>query len=422
MSRGAVYSKSQTPGVLDNFNCPVCQNVAVNPVQCSAGHTGCADCMEKCKTAEKPYKYKCPVCRVESTAHFSVNLCVRQLADITTISCLNKGCQKKFLVSEHRKHELECPFVARPCENQKNGCETVDTQKNLDKHRLVCQYSGQLCLVCGDTFFPLGSHTPDHCPLEKKPCLNCGDLVEAVRSEQHAAQCPAIVHPQRTCFFPGCNMRMTDNGISHFDEYPFHATVQSMVTCADQLKLAQLSISPCVCVCCGKFLSRNCPSCAHWRYMPNLEIDGGQFVVEFALRSSAVDDMGTFNLNMGIRIVRKTNDAPSYTIAVIDGVVTEALVFRESGQGAQGQRLISINTERPPTWFPHSSETAERTVNHEVKFSNCLFINSIVITVTVGVFRPGPGDREGCLSHKTKMVHVTEPSGDRSGQWRLKKI
>ena len=149
---------------LEDLVCPICHEIASEPVQTSCGHLFCGECL-KLKGSS------CPVCRQQYTSvpdHFNT----RRIKGLK-VECPNSGCSWKGEVGDLEGHFTTCLYESVPCPND-----------------------------CGGRFIRwlLGVHTDVECPLRIVKCRYCFFEDKPSALDDHTTFCPSIpVECPRKC-------------------------------------------------------------------------------------------------------------------------------------------------------------------------------------------------------------------------------
>ena len=120
---------------LEDLLCPICHEIASEPVQTSCGHLFCGECLKGSS---------CPVCRQQYTSmpdHFNT----RRIKGLK-VGCPNSGCSWKGELGDLEGHFTTCPNISVPCPND----------------------CGEEMLRCA-----LDDHTQSKCPLRIVKCQYC---------------------------------------------------------------------------------------------------------------------------------------------------------------------------------------------------------------------------------------------------------
>ena len=140
---------------LDDLVCPICHEIASDPVQTSCGHLFCGECLKRST---------CPVCRQQYTSmpdHFNT----RRIKGLK-VQCPNIGCSWKGELGDLEGHFTTCPFQSVTCPND-----------------------------CGGKMkrYALDIHTQTKCPLRIVKCKYCSFKDKACALNDHTTFCPSVL-------------------------------------------------------------------------------------------------------------------------------------------------------------------------------------------------------------------------------------
>ena len=152
---------------LEDLVCPICHEIASEPVQTSCGHLFCGKCLKESR---------CPVCRRQYTSvpdHFNT----RRIKGLK-VECPNNDCSWKGELGDLEGHFTTCSYESVPCPND-----------------------------CGEEMkrYALDHHTQSSCPLRVVKCRYCSveDKVNALAD--HKTFCPSVT-VKCPCL---CNQKLT---------------------------------------------------------------------------------------------------------------------------------------------------------------------------------------------------------------------
>ena len=164
---------------LEDLVCPICQDIASEPVQTSCGHLFCGECLKGSR---------CPVCRRHYTSmpdHFNT----RRIKGLK-VECPNSGCSWKGELGDLEVHFTTCLYESVPCPNNCGG-EMIrfilyyHTQTKCPLRIVKCQYCS-----FEDKPSALDDHTtfcfsvPVECPRK------CGKETARSKITSHLGTCP----------------------------------------------------------------------------------------------------------------------------------------------------------------------------------------------------------------------------------------
>ena len=165
---------------LEDLVCPICHEIASEPVQTSCGHLFCGECL-KLKGSS------CPVCRQQYTSmpdHFNT----RRIKGLK-VECPNSGCSWKGELGDLKGHFTTCLFQSVPCPN---NCGEEMMRGALGVHTHVgCLLRIVKCRYCSfeDKASALDDHTT-FCPSVPVECpRKCGKRIRRDKMSVHLSTC-----------------------------------------------------------------------------------------------------------------------------------------------------------------------------------------------------------------------------------------
>ena len=216
---------------LQQYICPLCNGVLVEPLMDQKGHMFCKNCLslyEK-NSSSKHKKLECPVSNhVIKMANLKPNeLIINYFKDMLCF-CPNKkkGCKwegKYYIRNKHK--EKECKFIdSELCPNE--GCKKIIKTENLKYHlEEECNYRKIACDKCKNKILIKDKAIHEEkCGIEENGnkkifCKKCGQGLLSSEMEKHLAEdCPEF---EINCdfFLFGCNDKfLRKNKYKHFFE------------------------------------------------------------------------------------------------------------------------------------------------------------------------------------------------------------
>ncbi|XP_066504382.1 TNF receptor-associated factor 5 [Hoplias malabaricus] len=192
----------------DQFVCPACGGVVLNPHQTGCGHIFCAQCIRA--FIEKGETSKCPFddILIKPEEVFQDNCCKRELQNLEVYCTNAPSCTHKVTLCNLQDHLKSCQYEALQCPN--SGCTDFLLRKNLTEHQNChCPFRTEICRYCRKPF-PV-AQLPDHektsCPDADLPCPNkCSNMVKRHKFKDHADECPEV---ETDCVYKkyGCTVR-----------------------------------------------------------------------------------------------------------------------------------------------------------------------------------------------------------------------
>ena len=164
---------------LEDLVCPICHEIASEPVQTSCGHLFCGECLKGSS---------CPVCRQQYTSmpdHFNT----RRIKGLK-VECPNSGCSWKGELGDLEGHFTTCPYESVPCPNNCGG-KIVRFLLDDNTHT-ECSLCIVKCQYCSfeDKACALDDHTT-FCPSVPVECPHqCGQKFTRSQITSHLSTCP----------------------------------------------------------------------------------------------------------------------------------------------------------------------------------------------------------------------------------------
>lgn len=190
----------------DQYRCPICRDILVNPLSTSCGHTFCKSCLEELQNSTGDAAFKCPVDRKElrPSEIGSSPYIISNILDELEVKCpySKRGCEytcSRWGVAKHV--EIDCGYVYTECGQldtstgqlckekverrwillqKEQGYEKIDSHPTC--HELVdCKEKcGEKCpRNCHEL------HLKYLCSLSSKTCSECHQIVKASLWESH---------------------------------------------------------------------------------------------------------------------------------------------------------------------------------------------------------------------------------------------
>ena len=193
---------------VENFKCPLCNGVYLDPISDNCGDLFCRVCLEKyskenniCPLTKEPFKEK-----EFKQMHVIANMLSKQ-----KVQCRNKknGCDWMGVLSQFKEHlTVVCPKQKIQCTNE--GCTVESMREEMGAHAGVCNYRIIECQDCKVklAFIKLNDHQKV-CPKFKLQCpQKCGMTITREELIDHLKdKCDNTEIP---CAFAslGCTVKM----------------------------------------------------------------------------------------------------------------------------------------------------------------------------------------------------------------------
>ncbi|KAF3852631.1 hypothetical protein F7725_005986 [Dissostichus mawsoni] len=133
----------------EEFVCPICRGVVLNPQQNSCGHIFCLLCLQRLLESSSPSSPVCPVDAAVITPSevFQDNCCKREIACLD-VYCMNSPeCTSVVTLRHLQEHLRSCQFETLQCCNP--GCRAALQRRELQDHlSLTCAHRLELCTHC----------------------------------------------------------------------------------------------------------------------------------------------------------------------------------------------------------------------------------------------------------------------------------
>ncbi|KAI4872813.1 hypothetical protein NFI96_016143 [Prochilodus magdalenae] len=192
----------------DQYVCPACGGVVLNPHQTGCGHIFCAQCIRV--FIENGDTSKCPFdgILIKAEEVFQDNCCKREVLNLEVYCTNSPACTRKVALCHLQDHLKTCQYEALQCSNP--GCTDILLRKNLTDHqRSLCPFRTEFCRHC-KKLYP-ATQLPDHektsCPEAEVQCPNkCPHMVKRHKLKDHADECPEV---ETDCIYKkyGCTVR-----------------------------------------------------------------------------------------------------------------------------------------------------------------------------------------------------------------------
>lgn len=178
----------------EQYMCPVCSSVVLNPHQAGCGHIFCYQCilgLLKSKTSSK-----CPLDNmlIKSDEVFQDNCCRRELLNLEVYCTNAPSCSHKIILSYLQDHLKCCEYEPVQCLN--HGCTEVVPRKDLQEHQKSgCVFRLELCAHCKKPYplAQLKKHEQAICPEGEVECPNnCAQRIRRNKVRFHLK--PAFPH------------------------------------------------------------------------------------------------------------------------------------------------------------------------------------------------------------------------------------
>ncbi|XP_031153005.1 TNF receptor-associated factor 5 [Sander lucioperca] len=180
----------------EEFVCPVCRGVVLNPQQNSCGHIYCFLCLQKLLESSSASG---PVCPVDGTVItpaevFQDNCCKREISSLE-VYCTNfPECTSVVTLRHLKDHRSCCEYERLQCCNP--GCRVFLQRRQLQEHlSITCPHRAEPCPHCQQPqrLRLLQDHVQSFCPEVEVDCpIGCSLKVPRHKLAEHRESCPEL--------------------------------------------------------------------------------------------------------------------------------------------------------------------------------------------------------------------------------------
>lgn len=209
------------------FICPSCGGIVLNPHQTGCGHIFCAQCVKA--YTENGGSSKCPLdsIPIKPEEIFQDNCCKRELLNLEVFCTNAPECTQRFSLCNLQDHLKACPHERVRCSH--SDCSDIVLRKNLLEHqRNVCSYRLETCHYCRQNFpvSQMMGHQKSSCPDVEVPCSNnCTQMIKRHQLQAHADECLEV---ETDCVYKnyGCTVRDKRGKVQVHENTEFSAHVR----------------------------------------------------------------------------------------------------------------------------------------------------------------------------------------------------
>ncbi|XP_062597715.1 TNF receptor-associated factor 6-like isoform X2 [Saccostrea cucullata] len=169
----------------EKYDCPICLLVLREPQQTTCGHRFCKNCINKWL---KESDQRCPIDNMPITESqlFPDNFAKREILSLS-VKCPNnkEGCQVIETLKNVQKHLDECEYVPIPCPNK---CSHILLRKDIQEHLAhICHKRTILCKQCKSEVLAevIQEHMDELCPLAMVKCPYCATELMREQLQRH---------------------------------------------------------------------------------------------------------------------------------------------------------------------------------------------------------------------------------------------
>ncbi|KAK1886452.1 TNF receptor-associated factor 5 [Dissostichus eleginoides] len=180
----------------EEFVCPICRGVVLNPQQNSCGHIFCLLCLQRLLESSSPSSPVCPVDAAVITPSevFQDNCCKREIACLDVYCTNSPECTSVVTLRHLQEHLKSCQFETLQCCNP--GCRAALQRRELQDHlSLTCAHRLELCTHCQQPqrLSLLQDHVQSSCPQVEVDCpYSCSLKVPRHMLTEHRDSCPEL--------------------------------------------------------------------------------------------------------------------------------------------------------------------------------------------------------------------------------------
>ncbi|KAG7492903.1 hypothetical protein MATL_G00019810 [Megalops atlanticus] len=192
----------------DQYMCPSCGRVVLNPHQTGCGHIFCYQCIRA--FLENSSVSKCPIdnALIKSNEVFQDNCCKREILNLEIYCTNSPNCSYTMPLCRLQEHLKTCFYESLQCSNP--GCTEVMYRKDLKEHtESICVYRMEPCPHCKRHYMliQIKDHENTICPEVTVPCPNkCSQMIKRHKLKGHFNECPEV---ETDCVYKkyGCSVR-----------------------------------------------------------------------------------------------------------------------------------------------------------------------------------------------------------------------
>ncbi|KAM3865345.1 TNF receptor-associated factor 5 [Diretmus argenteus] len=192
----------------EEFVCPICGGVVLNPQQSSCGHIYCFHCLEAILSS-----LSSPVCPVDGAVItpaevFQDKCCKREISGLEVYCTNSPACPSVTTLHRLQEHLKSCQYEVLQCSNP--GCREALQRRYRQEHMTnTCPYRLEPCPHCQQPhrLNLIKEHEQSSCPEMKVGCPNrCSLKVPRFMLTEHNHLCPEV---HIDCFYKkyGCSVQ-----------------------------------------------------------------------------------------------------------------------------------------------------------------------------------------------------------------------
>uniref|UniRef100_A0AAQ6AGW5 TNF receptor-associated factor n=1 Tax=Amphiprion ocellaris TaxID=80972 RepID=A0AAQ6AGW5_AMPOC len=196
----------------EEFICPICRGVVLNPQQNSCGHIYCFHCLQELLTLHngtvKVFKH------VFFLQVFQDNCCKREISSLEVYCTNSPACTSVLTLNHLQEHLRSCQYEQLQCTNP--GCRMVLQRRYLHEHLTnTCPHRSEPCPRCRQLlqFSLIQDHMQSSCPEVEVDCPNgCSQKIPRHKLTEHRDSCPEV-HTDCSYKKFGCSVQGTRGNV-----------------------------------------------------------------------------------------------------------------------------------------------------------------------------------------------------------------
>uniref|UniRef100_UPI0037E98B03 TNF receptor-associated factor 5 isoform X2 n=1 Tax=Semicossyphus pulcher TaxID=241346 RepID=UPI0037E98B03 len=177
----------------EEFVCPVCRGVVLNPQQNSCGHIYCYHCLQGLLESSSPV---CPVdgAAITPAEVFQDNCCKREISCLEVYCTNYPACTSVVTLHRLQEHLSSCQYEQQQCSNP--GCRAALQRRHLQEHLThTCAHRLEHCPHCQQPLrlSLIQDHVQSTCPQVNVDCPNsCCLKFPRHKLAEHRESCPEV--------------------------------------------------------------------------------------------------------------------------------------------------------------------------------------------------------------------------------------
>ncbi|XP_029381511.1 TNF receptor-associated factor 5 [Echeneis naucrates] len=195
----------------DEFVCPICRGVVLNPQQNSCGHIYCFHCLQGLLETSSPSSSVCPMdgAVITPAEVFQDNCCKREISSLEVFCTNSPECTCVTTLHRLQDHLRSCQYEQLLCSNP--GCDVLLQRRHLSRHlKGECLHRTEPCPHCRRPHRRslLQDHVHNSCPEVEVDCPHsCFQKVPRHKLPEHKESCPEVLVD---CSFKKSGCRVQD--------------------------------------------------------------------------------------------------------------------------------------------------------------------------------------------------------------------